>query len=81
MLLGIPRGYFYYNYLPFIKTLFDGTGVTVMAGMENNDDIFARGKGMTADEACLPVKMFAGQIDALGKECDRVMVPRIMKDM
>ena len=81
MLLGIPRGYFYYNYLPFIKTLFDGTGVAVMAGPENNDDILARGKGMTADEACLPVKMFAGQIDALGKECDRVMVPRIMKDM
>ena len=67
MLLGIPRGYFYYNYLPFIKTLFDGTGVTVMAGMENNDDIFTRGKGMTADDTCLPVKMH-GAADHEGYE-------------
>lgn len=80
MLAGLPRGYFYYSYSDFMDTLFDGTDVEIAAGPENSDDILERGSRLTADEACLPVRLFAGQIDAMQGHFDRILIPRIMKD-
>jgi len=80
MRLGIPRGYFYYEYLEFIRMIFEGTDIELVEGYENNESIYAAGSEFCADEVCFPIKLFTGQIIFLLNRCDRVLVPRIMKD-
>ena len=41
MFLGIPRGFFYYDYISFAEELFRGTDVTLVPGMENSEDILS----------------------------------------
>ena len=81
MLLGIPKGHFYYDYMIFIKELFKGTSIETVMGADNNSEIYERGSRITADEACMPVKLFAGQADELKNRCDKVLIVRNMKDM
>lgn len=80
MLLGIPRGFFYYDYISFIRQLFEGTDVTIVEGEENNESMLKSGGRLTVDEACLPVKLFVGQVEHLCGRCHRVLIPRVMKD-
>lgn len=81
MLLGIPRGFFYYDYLSFIRCLFRGTDIELLAGEENNEDVLAQGVSSTVDEACFPMKLFSGQVERLRERCDQVLILRIMKDI
>lgn len=85
MVIGIPRGYFYYDYFGFIQRLFDGVseedgGIKLLLGEENNDEILSKGSSAAVDEACLPVKLAAGQAEDMAERCDMVFIPRIMKD-
>lgn len=81
MLLGIPRGFFYYDYLPFIRRLFRGTDIELLMGEENNEAVLAQGISSTVDEACFPMKLFSGQVERLRERCDHVLIFRIMKDI
>lgn len=80
MVLGIPRGYFFYDYKEFIDEIFEDTGIELFFGGENDEKIMERGSELTVDETCIPVKLLAGQIDALAGKCDFVLLLRIMKD-
>ena len=80
MFLGIPRGFFYYDYISFAEELFRGTDVTLVPGMENSEDILSEGSRLTVDEACFTIKLFTGQVSRLSERCDKVLIPRIMKD-
>lgn len=80
MLLGIPRGFFYYDYISFVRGLFKNSQVELVIGQENNEEILSAGSSLTVDEACFPIKLFVGQVQSLLDNCDRVLVPRIMKD-
>lgn len=80
MLLGIPRGHFYYDYYLFTEQLFRDSGIEIVYGCENNEDTLKRGEELTVDEACVPVKLMAGQLDYLEDKCDRILLPRVMKD-
>lgn len=80
MLLGIPRGYFYYEYIEFIRILFRNTDVKLVEGSENDEKTLRLGNALTVDEACLPVKLSVGQMESLCNISDKVLVFRIMKD-
>lgn len=80
MLIGIPRGFFYYDYLNFIRTLFADSGIELVEGEDSSDDLYAKGSYVVVDEACLPIKMAAGQVEALLKKCDKVLVVRMASD-
>lgn len=80
MRLGVPRGLFYYDYIEFIKLLFDSTEIKLVWGEENNDDTLLAGSRFVVDEACFPIKLFAGQVASLLEKCDAVLIPRLMKD-
>lgn len=80
MRLGIPRGYFYYEYFSFINQLFQNSGTEIVFGDENNDAILKKGVAATVDEACFPIKLFTGQLYFLEERCDKILIPRIMKD-
>ena len=79
MIIGMPKGYVYYRYRPFITAFAEEIGVELKYVDEINQDIIDRGSRLCADEACLPVKVMRGQIDKLSEECRYVCVPRIMK--
>lgn len=80
MFLGIPRGFFYYEYIMFLRMLFCNTGVELLEGEENSEEILRRGIDFSVDEACIPVKLFIGQTKKLCEISDQVLVPRMMKD-
>lgn len=81
MILGVPRGSFYYDYHEFICKLFRGSNIDIMWGSENDEDILKTGSGIVVDEACMPVKLMAGQIAILESKCDMIIIPRMMKDI
>lgn len=80
MRLGIPRGFFYYDYIDFIKRIFAGTDVELVVGRRNDEDTLSAGLRMTVDEACFSIKLFVGQVSELTYCCDKVLIPRVMKD-
>lgn len=79
MIIGMPKGYVYYRYRPFITVLAEELGIELKYVDEINHDIIERGGRLCANEACLPVKVMRGQIDKLSEDCRYVCVPRIMK--
>lgn len=79
MIIGMPKGYVYYRYRPFITEFAKEMQIELKYVDEINQDIIDRGNIACADEACLPVKVMRGQIDKLSQECDYVCVPRLMK--
>ncbi len=81
MILGIPRGAVYYDYISFIRALFKDTDVILKEGPENNETILEKGTETTVDEACLPIKLLTGQCEYLKEKCDRVLILRVMKDI
>ena len=80
MLVGIPRSAFYYEYYGFIKRLFDDSGIEIIEGQDNDEMTLSKGSSLSVDEACLPVKLIAGQAAVLSDICDMVFIPRIEKD-
>lgn len=80
MFIGIPRGAFYYEYYGFMKRLFCDSGIEIVEGPNNDEQILSKGNSLSVDEACLPVKLIAGQAEILCDKCDMVFVPRIEKD-
>lgn len=80
MILGVPRGHFYYDYKGFLDELFDKVEIEIITGKENDENILERGSRRTVDEACVPIKLLAGQVEILTESCDKVLIPRAMKD-
>lgn len=81
MILGLPRGAIYYDYVSFIRAIFNGTDVTIYEGPENDEEILIEGTKKTVDEACLPIKLMAGQCEYLQRCCDKVLILNVLKDI
>ncbi len=79
MRIGIPEALLFQRYEPVIRNFFDNLGVDVVYSGPSNRDILERGIKNCVDEACLPMKIFQGHVSKLQEECDKVVVPRIMK--
>ena len=80
MRLGVPRGMFYYDYYGFIRRLFSECDIEIIEGPENDGAILSLGSRFAVDEACIPVKLMAGQVEVLFDNCDKVFIPRIEKN-
>lgn len=78
MRIGVPKGFFYYTYEPFIKSFCEGLGVSVEVSGPTDQEILDQGSLSCVDEACLPVKVLCGHVKKLSDRCDVVAVPRIM---
>lgn len=79
MRIGIPRGFFYYTYEPFLKNFFSGLGVEARVIGRTDEEILEKGLASSVDEACLPAKILCGQVEKLSETCDAVALPRLMK--
>lgn len=78
MVLGIPKGLLFYQYEPFITTFFKELGTEVCYSKESDKKALNVGTKHCVDEACLPMKIFHGQVKQLQDQCDYVVVPRLM---
>lgn len=80
MFVGIPRSVFFYEYYGFIQRIFKDSSIEIVEGPDNDEIILSKGSRLSVDEACLPVKLIAGQVETLFDSCDLVFIPRIEKD-
>ena len=79
MRIGVPRSFFYYTYAPFLQAFLTGIGIQPEICRKTDQDILKRGQDSCVDEACFPAKVLCGQVEALADNCDRILLPRIMK--
>lgn len=79
MRIGIPKGFFYYNYEPFLKSFFSSLGLNTRFSGKTDEEILEKGIAGTVDEACLPVKIMCGHVEKLADTCDAIVLPRLMK--
>lgn len=78
MKIGLPRGLLYHSYGPFMEAFLSELPAEIIISEETDRDILDRGTAACIDDACLPVKVYAGHVESLREKCDRIVVPRIM---
>jgi predicted nucleotide-binding protein (sugar kinase/HSP70/actin superfamily) len=77
MKIGIPRALLYYEYYPLWKTFFTSLGAEVILSDKTTKDILDDGIKATANDACLPLKLFHGAVMNLIGRVDYVFIPRL----
>jgi predicted nucleotide-binding protein (sugar kinase/HSP70/actin superfamily) len=79
MRIGIPEGLLFKRYEPRILAFVQELGLDVVYSGPSNRSILELGIKNCVDEACLPIKIFHGHVAKLREECDKIVVPRLMK--
>lgn len=78
MRIGIPRGLLYYRFFPLWKTFFENLGEEIVLSDETSRSLIEKGIKLAVPDACLPLKIYLGHVNAL-KECaDYLFIPRIV---
>ena len=62
MKIGLPRGLLYHSYGPFMEAFLSELPAEIIISEETDRDILDRGTAACIDDACLPVKVYAGQM-------------------
>ncbi len=77
--IGLPRGLFNFERLPFFATLFQELGFRVVLSEPTNKQLINEGCEVIAAETCFPVKVFHGHVlDLLKKGVKRIFIPYIV---
>lgn len=77
MKIGIPRAFLYYEYFPLWKTFFEELGAEVVVSDPTTKEILDEGVKTTANDACLPLKIFHGHVVSLVGKVDYIFIPRL----
>ncbi|GAV22329.1 acyl-CoA dehydratase activase-related protein [Carboxydothermus pertinax] len=80
MIIGIPRGLYFYDFYPFWETFFQELGVEVRTSKPTDKEILNLGVEKAVDDACLPVKVFFGHAEYLKDRVDFLFVPRLVSE-
>lgn len=78
MKIGLPGGLLYHSYGSFMEAFLKELPVEMEVSSKTDREILDRGIAASPEEACLPVKIFAGHVELLRETCDLIAVPRIM---
>ena len=65
MKIGLPRGLLYHSYGPFMEAFLSELPAEIIISEETDRDILDRGTAACIDDACLPVKVYAGHVESL----------------
>lgn len=79
MKIGIPEGLLFRRYENEIRRFSEYLQLDTVYSGQTNREILEEGIRICVDEACLPIKIFHGHVAKLEKECDKIVVPRLMK--
>ena len=75
--VGIPRGFFYYDYHVLWETFLSELNISYIISPETNEQIMNLGRINSQDEMCLSLKNYLGHIGYLCDKCDYLLIPRI----
>lgn len=78
--IGIPRSLLFHRYGELWMSFFSALGCTTVVSPPTDLAILGRGGALAVDEACLPLKIHLGHIDALRALVDYVFVPRFVSE-
>ncbi|MGI6165075.1 MAG: acyl-CoA dehydratase activase-related protein, partial [Limnochordia bacterium] len=78
MTVGIPRGLFFYTFYPMWKTFFHELGVRVIVSPQTTKNILDAGVEETVTDACIPIKVYHGHVEALKEQADYIFIPRMV---
>lgn len=76
MKIGIPKGLLYYRYGTLWLSFFANLGIETLVSQNTDYAVMAEGIRGTADESCLPAKIYLGHVLSLMGKCDFILVPR-----
>ncbi len=80
MIVGLPKGLYYYKHHKFIEKFLDCLHISYISSPHTNKNILNEGIATCVDEACLPIKVFHGHVSYLKDKCDLIITPRIIKE-
>jgi len=80
MLIGFPRGLYFYDYYPFWETFFQELDAKVVTSKPTDKEILNLGVEWAVDDACLPVKVFFGHAGYLKDQVDFLFIPRFVSE-
>ncbi len=77
--IGIPRVLFFWDTMPFWKTLWQALGFTVKLSHSSTREIYENGlSAVTSDTVCFPAKLVHGHLRDLHKQhVDRIFMPSV----
>ncbi|HYG58065.1 MAG TPA: acyl-CoA dehydratase activase-related protein [Symbiobacteriaceae bacterium] len=78
MRIGIPRTLWFYSYAPFWQRFFTELGARVVVSPPTTRSILDEGVAACVSEACLPIKVLFGHLDALAGRVDYIFLPRLV---
>jgi predicted CoA-substrate-specific enzyme activase len=77
--IGIPRALFFYELLPFWRTLFENLGYETVISDKTNKRIIRQGVETVLAETCYPVKVAHGHVQNLfEKKVDYILFPSLI---
>lgn len=77
--VGIPRGLMYYDYSVLWEKFFEFLDLIPVVSGPTNKLVIDQGSRLVSDEACLPLKVYLGQVAGLCEEkLDYIFVPRMV---
>ena len=76
--MGIPCSLLYFWFYPFWETFFRELGARVVTSGSTNKQILDLGVKEALADACVPVKLYFGHVQALMPEVDFLFVPRLV---
>ena len=76
--VGIPRTLSFFTYYPLWQPFFEGLGVEVVISPPSNKELMDKGVKGTVNDACVPIKLFHGHVEALKDKVDILFIPRLV---
>ncbi len=77
--IGLPRGMYIYEQLPFWNTFFRMLGYRVLLSDETNAEIVRNGIETSTAEPCFPIQAYNGHVQNLiDKKADWIFIPNII---
>jgi predicted nucleotide-binding protein (sugar kinase/HSP70/actin superfamily) len=79
--LGIPRGFYFYEYPRLFETFFSALGIEVVVSDRTSRKTIECGSRLSEAEHCLPNKLFDAHVTELVDKVDMLFVPRVLSMM
>lgn len=76
LVIGIPRGLYYFKYKTFWKAFFSQLGINIIFSAPTNQNILDNGISSCVSEACMPLKAYMGHVLNLKDRVDVLYIPR-----
>ncbi|WP_341474050.1 acyl-CoA dehydratase activase-related protein [Desulfofundulus thermobenzoicus] len=78
MRIGIPGSLLYFLYYPTWNTFFRELGAQVISSGKTTREMLDLGVKEALADACVPVKLYFGHVQALARQVDYLFIPRVV---